>query len=137
MKSVLHQYQFIVLESHLDSFGHMNNATYLQVLEEARWDLITNRGYGFEKIHSSGIGPTILDIHLEFKKELRLREVITVETHLADYSRVVGTIVQEMKGAGGDLRCRATFKIGLFDMNKRKLVAPTPEWKHAIGILSE
>ncbi len=130
----LHIYKMQVLEAHLDSFGHVNNATYLQILEEARWDLISSRGYGYEKIHETKIGPTILDIHLQFKKEIRLREFITIETHVTEYSKVVGTIQHEVKGAEGDIRCLATFKIGLFDMNKRRLIAATPEWLTAVGI---
>lgn len=130
----MHTYKLQVLEAHLDSFGHMNNATYLQILEEARWDLITSRGYGYDKIHETKIGPTILEINLQFKKEIRLREIITIETRVKDYSKVVGNLVQEVKGPDGDMRCIAHFKIGLFDMNKRKLIAATPEWLHAVGI---
>lgn len=135
MSNIIHTYEFVVLESHLDSFGHMNNAAYLQVLEEARWDLITTRGYGYDKIHQLKIGPTILEINLQFKRELCLREKITVESHLLDYSKVVATLVQEMKGPTGDLRCVATFKIGLFDMNKRRLIPATPEWQYAVGFV--
>lgn len=132
--SFLHEYKFTVLESHLDSFGHMNNATYLQIFEEARWDLITQRGYGYDVIQEKKVGPTILEINLQFKKELKLREVISIQSHIIDYTRVVGVIQQEMKGPDGDLRCVATFKIALFDMTKRKLIAPTPEWEYAVGV---
>ncbi len=131
----LHSYELHVLEAHLDSFGHMNNATYLQVLEEARWDLITSRGYGYDKIHQTKIGPTILEINLEFKKEIRLREKITIETRVTDYSKVIGNLVQEMKGSDGDVRCIARFKIGLFDMNRRRLIPATPDWLHAVGVI--
>lgn len=134
MIGTLHEYKMLVLEEHLDSFGHMNNATYLQILEEARWDLITSRGYGYDKIHQTKIGPTILEINLQFKKEIRLREVITIETQVIEYTKVVGTLSHTVRGPEGDVRCLATFKIGLFDMNKRRLIPATPEWMHAIGI---
>ena len=132
--SFRHTYELLVLEAHLDSFGHMNNATYLQVLEEARWDLITTRGYSYNRIHETGIGPTILEISLEFKREIKLRERISIITWIEDYSRVVGTIRQEMRRPEGDLRCQATFKVALFDIKRRKLIPPTKEWKHAVGV---
>ena len=42
----VHDYQLVIREQHLDTFGHVNNAKYLEILEEARWDLITGNGYG-------------------------------------------------------------------------------------------
>ncbi len=32
-----HEYHLLILEKHLDTFGHVNNASYLEILEEARW----------------------------------------------------------------------------------------------------
>ena len=35
------EYELVIKECHLDSFGHVNNAIYVQLYEEARWDFIT------------------------------------------------------------------------------------------------
>ena len=35
----------VISEAHLDSFGHLNNARYLELFEQARWDLITEGGF--------------------------------------------------------------------------------------------
>ncbi len=43
-------YEVLILESYLDSFGHVNNAAYLTLFEEARWDFITKNGYGLNKV---------------------------------------------------------------------------------------
>jgi acyl-CoA thioester hydrolase len=32
------------------------------------------------------------------------------------------------------LCCDAAFVIGLFDLQARKLIAPTPEWMRALGL---
>ena len=32
----MHTYKLRIIETHLDMFGHVNNATYLQIFEEAR-----------------------------------------------------------------------------------------------------
>ena len=34
----------------------------------------------------------------------------------------------------GTTVCSAEFVIGLFDLNARKLVKPTPEWLRAVGV---
>ena len=70
--NISYEYNFMVLEAHLDTFGHVNNATYLQLYEEARWDFITNNGYGLDRVKETGIGPIIVEVNLTFKKELEI-----------------------------------------------------------------
>ena len=66
------KYAVVIRENHLDTFGHVNNATYLQLLEEARWEFITSRGYDLNYVQKVGIGPVILEINMKFLKELCL-----------------------------------------------------------------
>lgn len=127
------EYPLLIIERHLDTFGHVNNATYLQILEEARWELITARGYGLQKIRDSGLGPTILDCNIRFMKELRLRQNIIIKTQTLSAEGKIGKLSQWIYNDQNDLCCEATFTIGLFDVKGRKLVPPTPEWLHAIG----
>ena len=129
-----HSYEFIVQETHLDGFGHMNNAVYLEIFENARWDFITPRGFGYAKIQEIKMGPTILDIHLQFKRELKLRDKIRIETCTLSYEGKIGTLEQRMFNEAGDLCTVMTMKMGLFDMNARKLISPTPEWLRAVGL---
>jgi acyl-CoA thioester hydrolase len=65
-------YEVIIRESQLDTFGHMNNAAYLVLFEEARWDFITNNGYGLNEVIQLKKGPVILDVAMRFKKEIRV-----------------------------------------------------------------
>ena len=62
MPGAIHLYDLVIHERHLDTFGHVNNATYLDLLEEARWDLITRNGFGLDEIKRLQLGPTILEI---------------------------------------------------------------------------
>ncbi len=126
-------YPLMIRESHLDTFGHVNNATYLSILEEARWELITQNGYGLSYIRETGLGPTILEINIKFIKELRLREEIIIESKMISYEGKVGKIVQTML-RNGEACCIAEFTVGLFSVKERKLVLPTPEWLKAIGL---
>lgn len=121
-----------IREAQLDSFGHVNNAAYLTLLEEARWDFVTKNGYGLNKIRELGIGPVILEVKLTFAKELCLRDTIVIETQVASYRKKIGRINQRIL-RDGVVCCTAEFTIGLFDLNQRKLIAPTPEWLKAIG----
>lgn len=134
MLGSVHEYELLIHERHLDTFGHVNNATYLDLFEEARWDLITRNGYGLAEVQARKIGPTILEISLRFVREIKNRERITVKSWLESYTGKVGRFRQQMVNVNGDLCCDATFVMGLFDMQSRKLIPPTPEWLRALGI---
>jgi thioesterase III len=136
MNWVKHTYEFTVQETHLDSFGHMNNAVYLEIFENARWAFIHERGFGYKHIHEVQIGPTILEIQMKFKRELKLRHKIRVESQMLSYEGKVGELAQDMRDENGELLTEMRMKMGLFDMKTRRLIAPTPEWLHAIGLES-
>ncbi len=126
-------YNFAVLERHLDTFGHMNHATYLQIFEEARWEFITERGYGLDKITETQIGPTILDANIRYKRELRLRERVTIQSICPEYRGKIGKVYQRMLKENGEEAATLEITVGLFDMRARRLVVATKEWLHALG----
>lgn len=137
MLGPIHEYPLVIREHHLDTFGHVNNATYLDILEEARWDLITRNGYGLEQVHRLQVGPTVLEVQLRFVRELRNRQQVTIRTWLESYPRKVGKLAQQIWNQADELCTDALFTIGLFDMTSRRLVRPTPEWIAALGLRPE
>jgi thioesterase III len=132
-----HRYPLQILERHLDTFGHVNNATYLQLFEEARWDWITQNGYGLERVQRERKGPTILEINITFKRELRNRQQVEIVSWLESYRSKLGTVVQHLSDDQGNLCCEARLLMGLFDLDARKLISPTPEWRAAVGLAPE
>lgn len=134
MTNQVHRYPLTILEVHLDTFGHVNNATYLQILEQARWDFIHDNGYGLDEIRRTGQGPTIVEINIRFKRELLHRSEVIIESFVESYASKVGTMVQRIVNNDGDLFCEARLSIGLFDTKARRLIAPTPAWLRAVGV---
>jgi thioesterase III len=134
MLGSVHLYDLTIHERHLDTFGHVNNATYLDLLEEARWDLITRNGYGLDEVKRRQAGPTMLEINLRFVREIRNRERITVKSWTESYSGKICKFVQQMLNEKEELCCDALFVVGLFDLQARKLLLPTPEWLRALGL---
>jgi acyl-CoA thioester hydrolase len=132
--SFVHEKPFIISEAHLDSFGHLNNARYHELFEQARWDLITERGFGIDTIRRTNTGPTVLEVNVKFLRELAPREAIVIRTELVSYERKVGKLRQQMVKAGGEVACEAIYTFGLFDIGKRKLIDPSPEWAYAVGL---
>ncbi len=135
MMSPLHaiDYELIIKEQHLDTFGHVNNATYLVLLEEARWDLITRGGFGLQAIQERKIGPVLLEIQMKFIKELRLRQKIIIRSQFVAYERKIGVMTQNILNEAQEICFESKIHFGLFDMHTRKLISPTQEWLRAIG----
>lgn len=132
MQNKSHHYSMQIKESMLDSFEHVNNAMYLTILEEARWDLITRNGYGLEKIMETRIGPTILEINIRFLKELKLGDEITIETYAESYVKKIAVIKQTIF-RGTEICCTTEITMALFDLTERKIISPTEDWLRAIN----
>ena len=132
MENRIFSYEVVIKEHHLDTFGHVNNATYLQLYEEARWELITQNGYGLSKVMETKMGPVILEINVRFIKELRLREVVQIHSQTKEYDSKVGIIKQWMTDSKGNVCSEIELKFGLFDTKNRKMIDPTEEWLKAI-----
>lgn len=127
-------HETVVQETHLDVFGHMNNARYLELFEEARWDIITTNGFGLAKIKETGQGPVILEVNLKFIKELYARTKIKISVECTEYSGKVGKLKQQMLNEKNEVCAELIVVFGLFDLKARKLIPATDDWKKAIGI---
>lgn len=63
----------------LDSFGHVNNAVYLQYAEEAKWHFFSESNT-LGVIEDLGLFPIILENKLRYMHELKLHDVVRIET---------------------------------------------------------
>lgn len=127
-------YETMVQETHLDIFGHMNNARYLELFEQARWDLITQRGFGLDKIQRDGQGPIILEAHLRFIKELKQRDKIRISVECTEYKGKIGKLKQEMLNEKNEVCAELIVVMAFFDLKSRKIITGTAEWRAALGI---
>jgi len=131
MKTIV--YETMIREQHLDTLGHVNNAAYASLFEEARWELITDGGFGLDNGAETGLAPIILEMILRFRREVRNREKIRIETRCLSYLGKISKLEQLMFNQAGEEACTGKFTFGLFDLKNRHLVDPTPQWLRAIG----
>ncbi len=127
-------YEVMIRESHVDTFGHINNAAYLTLFEEARWDFITKNGYGLKRVQELQKGPVILKLSMKFRKEITLREKIGITFELLGTKGLLSHYRQLMIKENGTVATELELTFGLFDLRTRRLIPPTPEWKKAIGL---
>lgn len=125
----MHKYEITIKENHLDTFGHVNNATYLELYEQARWEALNDHGVSVQKITQDQIGPVLLKVELIFKKELLLRENIEIHSELIEkVNHKVMRVRQTMRKKDQEIASIATFDIGVMDLTKRKLVRLDGVW---------
>lgn len=134
-ENTLFEYEVLIREMHLDSFGHVNNAAYVMLYEEARWDFITKNGFGLDYVLKHQVGPVILDLKVRFKRELKNRETIKITSRTVEIvSPKIMVLEQLMLKSDGKVASEASFTVGFFDMKARKLIDASPEWLKAVGI---
>jgi acyl-CoA thioester hydrolase len=127
-------FHYQVVETDLDTFGHVNNARYLSIFELARWQFITERGFGIDRIQQGQKGPVVLGIDIKFKRELKNRDRITIKSQTISIADKIMVLQQQMIKEDGSVSCEANFTVGYFDMRERKLIKPDQDWLNAIGV---
>ncbi len=87
---------------HEDRFGHVNNARYLEFLEDARWAHLEERGMdiGFFKAH--GIFPVVVRLSIVYRRPASAGDVLVVTTEVASAGRRKIVIEQQARFAGSD-----------------------------------
>ena len=128
------EYKIQIRESLLDVYGHVNNAAYVTRFEECRWEFVSTRGCGVNEVMKMGVGPIILSLKCNFRKELKAREKVTITLEQLNFRHKVGKLRQQIIKENGDVACEAEFEFGVFDMQKRRLVEPDEKWRYALAI---
>jgi len=130
----VYEQTIVIREEHLDTFGHVNNARYLEIFEQARWDLITDNGFGLDYVKASGTGPVILEITLRFLREVKNRQRMTIRSFMDSYEGKIGRMTQLLIDEAGEICCEGKFVVAQWDTKARKIIAPTAEWRRAVGL---
>jgi len=89
-----------------DSYGHVNNANYLNYLEYARYELLKDIGFDYEKAIKAGYGVFIARIEIDYKRPAVTDDLLTIKTWPLKKGAVSGTFAQEIR-RGDDLLVEA------------------------------
>lgn len=100
-----------VRPSYVDVNLHMNYASYLQVMELARWDWGLRSGM-FRTWLKSGFQPVVGSLTIEYRRELRPLQAFTVHTRLIGFDRRA-MVVEQVFRVGDVEHARSTLNIVL------------------------
>jgi len=80
---------------HLDIYAHVNNARYVEFLEEARWALFDDSEVGKEMI-SRGFAFTVVNINVSYLSEARVNDVLVIITDMEKIGNKSITLSQKI-----------------------------------------
>ena len=129
-----YQKTFEVQWALLDANGHMANTGYMQLCIDCRFSYFESQGFAPADFQTNRVGPVVRKDELEYFRELRLLDKVTVSLVLAalapDASRFM--LRNEIRRADGELAARVTSSGGWLDLEKRRLRVPPEKLARAL-----
>jgi len=110
-----------------DSYGHVNNANYLNYLEFARYEYLKDIGFDYVKAVDNGYGVFIARIEIDYKKPATTDDVLTIKTRPVKKGSVSGVMAQTIS-RGGDIIIEAKVTWAFVNTKSGMPVKIPPEW---------
>jgi thioesterase III len=80
---------------HIDHFNHVNNARYLEFLEEGRW-AYSEKNNLIHLFHKKGISHVTVNININYRKSAFVGQVLRIETAVVRKGRKSVTMQQKI-----------------------------------------
>ena len=66
----------------MDSFGHVNHATYLSYLEQARWGALEGGGFTWEDLRKQGWGIHVVRVEVDYLKPCHQGQLLRIHSRV-------------------------------------------------------
>lgn len=120
-------YSIKVRGFHCDLYQHVNNARYLEFLEEARWAYLEEVP-AMAILESKGLGLVVSAITIEYKRPVGLGDVVEIRSSLADFETKRAVMHQEIfNQATGKQVADAHVSFAIIDLQTGRAVPITGE----------
>jgi thioesterase-3 len=117
---MVHTIEVKVRGYHLDLFGHVNNARYLEFLEEGRWAAF-EEAVDLQQIAELGYLFTVVNININYRRPALMNQVLCIETKMARLNQRSAVIYQVVKLKGSeDIIADANVTFVMVDVNTQK-----------------
>jgi acyl-CoA thioester hydrolase len=94
--------KFRVRSYECDSYGHVNNAIYLNYLEYARMMALLEKDFSLNSMKKKGYVVLIRKIEIEYRYPLFLNDEILIKTYTSEARNTSGTFIQEVYNLNAD-----------------------------------
>ncbi|MEL5351630.1 YbgC/FadM family acyl-CoA thioesterase [Serratia nevei] len=80
---------------HLDVYQHVNNARYLEFLEEARWEWLENEA-GFRWMTENNIAFIVVNININYRSPAVLGDKLRIDSQMVQLNGKSGVLSQKV-----------------------------------------
>ncbi len=95
MEMNLHKIKIKVRGYHIDMYQHVNNARYLEFLEEARWEYVESV-IPLDDLMKEGYGFAVVNININYRNPAYINQILEISSNMATISRRSATIHQQI-----------------------------------------
>ncbi|MDR2403785.1 MAG: acyl-CoA thioesterase [Spirochaetaceae bacterium] len=116
----------IVRTYECDSYGHVNNANYLNYLEFARYEFLKSIGFDYPAMIRAGYGVYVARVEIDYKKPAIADDALLIRSWPIKKGAVSGIIAQQIL-RGDDILVDAKVTWAFVDSRGMPARLP-PEW---------
>ena len=128
----MHTIKIKVRGYHLDMYQHVNNARYLEFLEEARWNYVESK-LDLQEWAKKGFGFVVVNININYRRPATLNQILEIKSEMARISHKSATIKQQIFLDGTTLVIAdAEVTFAIVDIHSGKAVALEGETKEIL-----
>ena len=126
--------EFTVYFFDTDAGGVVHNLTYLRWIEAVRTDLAEILGWGIGEMVGGEHGcPVLTKTEVEYLRPAKLGERVQVISRLGEVGKVRFIVESEVRGAEGQVFCRAKQELVSVDLKTGKAKALREDWRKNHG----
>ncbi|MEB5834806.1 YbgC/FadM family acyl-CoA thioesterase [Pantoea dispersa] len=120
---------------HLDVYQHVNNARYLEFLEEARWQWLEDAD-AFHWLLEQQLAFVVVNININYRRPAVLGDVLHIESEVSQLNGKSGIILQRVVLAGDNtLVADAALTFVCIDLRTQKTVPLEGELRERLAAL--
>jgi len=120
---------------HCDFYGHVNNARYLELMEEARWQYL-EAGMGLEYWSDRGLGFVVAGIEIKYKRPANPGMDLEISTKMTETQGRMGLIHQVFTDqATGKIIVDALVTFAVIDLKTGRAVPMEGEVKAGFDLI--
>ena len=121
----MNKIKFVLEKKHTDFNGHVSEAGYLTIANEAIWQVFNSIGLN-DIFLAEKIGPIIFDTHMHFKVEAMEGERVTVhfKAKLSNDCRKISREI-DIINENGQIAVKIISNGAFLDLTKRRVVSPS------------
>ncbi|WP_404377659.1 acyl-CoA thioesterase [Vreelandella aquamarina] len=123
MSESISQVSMRVRGYHLDGYGHVNNARYLEFMEEGRWAFFDEHPRLIKQLHKAGRAFVVVNLNIDYRAAALQGDDLRVLTGIVDVGERSAICHHRIVREDGTLVAQADLTFVLLDMQANKAAA--------------